>query len=78
MVLIAYFPSRWGWHPRFDTPAAIGAWLSKDSRKVVAAMGDFGSTFMVEELAVAAKCIIPLIVAILNNASLRPIRQNQR
>ena len=41
-------------------------------------MGDFGFTFMVEELAVAAKYNVPVIVIIINNAYLSLIRQNQK
>jgi len=41
-------------------------------------MGDFGFTFMVEELAVAAKNNSPIIVVIVNNAYLSLIRQNQK
>ena len=41
-------------------------------------MGDFGFTFLVEELAVAAKHRLPVTVVILNNANLSLIRQNQK
>ncbi len=40
-------------------------------------MGDFGFTFLVEELAVAAKHQLPVSVLVLNNAYLSLIRQNQ-
>jgi len=41
-------------------------------------MGDFGFTFLVEELAVARKYELPVTVLILNNANLSLIRQNQK
>jgi len=41
-------------------------------------MGDFGFTFMVEELAVAAQYNVPVVVVIVNNAYLSLIRQNQK
>jgi tartronate-semialdehyde synthase len=62
----------------FDIPAAIGASLSTGKKRVVAVMGDFGFTFLVEELAVAAKYRIPITVLVLNNANLSLIRQNQK
>lgn len=46
--------------------------------KAVAVMGDFGFTFLVEELAVAASNNVPIIVIVLNNAYLSLIRQNQK
>jgi tartronate-semialdehyde synthase len=63
----------------FDIPAAIGAVVGdKLKNKGVCVMGDFGFTFMVEELAVAAKHKLPIILVILNNAYLSLIRQNQK
>jgi len=44
----------------------------------VTAVGDFGFTFMAEEIAVAAVFKKPIIVIILNNAYLGLIRQNQK
>jgi len=41
-------------------------------------MGDFGFTFLVEELAVAAAYNLPIVVVILNNGYLSLIRQNQK
>lgn len=73
-----YFPSGGAGTLGFDIPAAIGAVVAQPSRKAVAVMGDFGFTFMVEELAVAAANNIPIIVVILNNAYLSLIRQNQK
>jgi len=73
-----YLPSGGAGTLGFDIPAAIGAWVAKSKNKVVAVMGDFGFTFMVEELAVAAQYNMPIIVIIVNNAYLSLIRQNQK
>lgn len=73
-----YLPSGGAGTLGFDIPAAIGASIAQSGKKAVAVMGDFGFTFMVEELAVAAKYQIPLIVIIINNAYLSLIRQNQK
>lgn len=62
----------------YDIPAAFGAMTYDMSKKAVAVMGDFGFTFHVQELAVAAKYEVPLIVVIVNNAYLGLIRQNQK
>ncbi|MCL5069770.1 MAG: biosynthetic-type acetolactate synthase large subunit [Actinobacteria bacterium] len=73
-----YLPSGGAGTLGFDIPAAIGAKIAMPENNVVAVMGDFGFTFMVEELAVAAKYNIPVIVVIINNAYLSLIRQNQK
>lgn len=73
-----YLPSGGAGTLGFDIPAAIGASVAQPGKKVVAVMGDFGFTFMVEELAVAAKYQRPIVVVILNNAYLSLIRQNQK
>lgn len=73
-----YLPSGGAGTLGFDIPAAIGAAVAKPGKTAVAVMGDFGFTFMVEELAVAAKYNLPVIVVILNNAYLSLIRQNQK
>jgi tartronate-semialdehyde synthase len=73
-----YLPSGGAGTLGFDIPAAIGAKVAKPENKVVAVMGDFGFTFLAEELAVAATYNIPVIVVILNNAFLSLIRQNQK
>lgn len=73
-----YFPSGGAGTLGFDIPAAIGAVVAEPNSKAVAVMGDFGFTFMVEELAVAAKHNLPIIVIIINNAYLSLIRQNQK
>jgi tartronate-semialdehyde synthase len=41
-------------------------------------IGDFGFTFLVEELGVAAAYKLPVVVLIINNAYLGLIRQNQK
>lgn len=74
-----YLPSGGAGTLGFDIPAAIGASVGDaQQNKAVCVMGDFGFTFLVEELAVAAKHNLPLIVVILNNAYLSLIRQNQK
>lgn len=73
-----YLPSGGAGTLGFDIPAAIGAKIAKPEYNAVAVMGDFGFTFMIEELAVAAKYEIPIIVVILNNAYMSLIRQNQK
>jgi len=74
-----YLPSGGAGTLGFDIPAAIGASVADGMKnKAVCIMGDFGFTFLVEELAVAAKHNLPLVVVILNNAYLSLIRQNQK
>ena len=73
-----YLPSGGAGTLGFDIPAAFGAAIAKPGKKAVAVMGDFGFTFMVEELAVASTYNAPIIVVILNNAYLSLIRQNQK
>ncbi|MCP1225959.1 thiamine pyrophosphate-dependent enzyme [Sebaldella sp. S0638] len=62
----------------YDIPTAFGAMIADKGRKAVAVMGDFGFTFHAQELAVAAKYKVPLIVVLVNNAYLGLIRQNQK
>ena len=73
-----YLPSGGAGTLGFDIPAAIGASAGNPGPKTVCMMGDFGFTFMVEELAVAARYEMPLVVLIVNNAYLSLIRQNQK
>jgi tartronate-semialdehyde synthase len=61
----------------YDIPAAFGAAIATGVQ-TVAVMGDFGFTFHVQELGVCAKYKIPVIVAVVNNAYLGLIRQNQK
>ncbi len=62
----------------YDLPAAIGAKVARPEATVVAVMGDGGFLFMVEELAMACKHRVPIVVLIFNNGYLSLIRQNQR
>jgi tartronate-semialdehyde synthase len=73
-----YLPSGGAGTLGFDIPAAFGAKLANPGKHAVAVMGDFGFTFLVEELAVAANYGVPVIVVIVNNAYLSLIRQNQK
>jgi tartronate-semialdehyde synthase len=72
-----YFPSGGAGTLGFDIPAAIGA-SAGTGKKTVCLMGDFGFTFLVEELGVAAAYKLPVVVLIINNAYLGLIRQNQK
>jgi tartronate-semialdehyde synthase len=73
-----YLPSGGAGTLGFDIPAAIGASVATKGGKAVCVMGDFGFTFLVEELAVASKYELPIVVLIVNNAYLGLIRQNQK
>ena len=73
-----YMPSGGAGTLGYDIPAAFGAKIANPAKHAVAVMGDFGFTFHVQELAVAAAYNIPLIVVIVNNACLSLIRQNQK
>ena len=72
-----YLPSGGAGTLGFDIPAAIGASVAT-RKKTVCLMGDFGFTFLVEELGVAAAYKLPVVVLIINNAYLGLIRQNQK
>ena len=73
-----YLPSGGAGTLGFDIPAAFGAKIARPDKHAVAVMGDFGFTFLVEELAVCATYDVPVIVVIVNNAYLSLIRQNQK
>jgi tartronate-semialdehyde synthase len=73
-----YFPSGGAGTLGFDIPAAIGAVIGSGGKKTVCMIGDFGFTFLVEELGVAAAYNLPVVVLIINNAYLGLIRQNQK
>ena len=73
-----YLPSGGAGTLGYDIPAAFGAKVANPSKHAVAVMGDFGFTFHVQELAVAAANDVPVIVVIVNNAYLSLIRQNQK
>ncbi|MDR0876536.1 MAG: glyoxylate carboligase [Treponema sp.] len=72
-----YFPSGGAGTLGYDIPAAIGA-VAGSGAKTVCLIGDFGFTFLVEELGVAAAYNLPVAVLIINNAYLGLIRQNQK
>jgi tartronate-semialdehyde synthase len=72
-----YLPSGGAGTLGYDIPAAFGAAVA-GGKQTVAVMGDFGVTFHIQELAVCAKYKIPVIVAVVNNAYLGLIRQNQK
>lgn len=73
-----YLPSGGAGTLGFDIPAAFGAKVAHPERHSVTVLGDFGFTFMVEEIAVCAVFDKPIIVVIVNNANLGLIRQNQK
>lgn len=73
-----YLPSGGAGTLGFDIPAAFGAKIANPAKHAVAVMGDFGFTFLMEELAVAATYHVPVIVVIVNNGYLSLIRQNQK
>ena len=62
----------------FDIPAAVGAKIAKPDSTAVAVMGDGGFLFMVEELGLACRYNVPIIVIVINNGVLSLIRQNQK
>ena len=73
-----YLPSGGAGTLGYEVPAAFGAKVAHPQRHSVTVLGDFGFTFMGEEIAVAAAYAKPIIVVILNNAYLGLIRQNQK
>jgi tartronate-semialdehyde synthase len=73
-----YLPSGGAGTLGYDIPGAIGASIATGGGKAVCVMGDFGYTFLVEEVAVAANYNLPVTVLILNNSYLSLIRQNQK
>ena len=73
-----YLPSGGAGTLGYEVPAAFGAKVADPEHFSVTVVGDFGFTFMGEEIAVSAAFKKPIIVVILNNAYLGLIRQNQR
>ncbi|MDR2656384.1 MAG: glyoxylate carboligase [Oscillospiraceae bacterium] len=73
-----YLPSGGAGTLGYEIPAAFGAKVSDPAHHSVTALGDFGFTFMGEEIGVAAVFEKPIIVVIVNNAYLGLIRQNQK
>lgn len=73
-----YLPSGGAGTLGYEIPAAFGAKVAAPEHSAVTVLGDFGFTFMGEEIAVASVYEKPIIVVILNNAYLGLIRQNQK
>lgn len=72
-----YLPSGGGGTLGYEVPGAFGVKVAYPDKHVVVLVGDFGFTFMGEEIAVASVYDKPIIVVIVNNAFLGLIRQNQ-
>ncbi|MHC5227650.1 thiamine pyrophosphate-dependent enzyme [Enterococcus sp. LJL99] len=72
-----YMPSGGAGTLGYEVPAAFGAKVADPDAYSVTVLGDFGFTFMGEEIAVASAAKKPIIVIIVNNAYLGLIRQNQ-
>ena len=73
-----YLPSGGAGTLGYEIPAAFGVKVAKPDNFSVTVVGDFGLTFMGEEIAVASAFKKPIIVIVLNNAYLGLIRQNQK
>lgn len=72
-----YLPSGGAGTLGFEIPAAFGVKVAYPECNSVTVVGDFGLTFMGEEIAVASAFGKPIIVVVVNNAYLGLIRQNQ-
>ena len=72
-----YLPSGGAGTLGFEIPGLFGMKVAKPENTCVTVVGDFGLTFMGEEIAVASVFHKPIIVVVLNNAYLGLIRQNQ-
>lgn len=73
-----YLPSGGAGTLGYEIPAAFGAKVADPEHYSVTVVGDFGFTFLGEEIAVSSVFNKPIIVIILNNAYLGLIRQNQK
>jgi tartronate-semialdehyde synthase len=73
-----YLPSGGAGTLGYEVPAAFGVKVAKPEQHSVTIVGDFGLTFMGEEIAVASAFHKPIIIVVLNNAYLGLIRQNQK
>ncbi len=62
----------------YEVPAAFGVKVAHPDCHSVTVVGDFGLTFMGEEIAVASAFRKPIIIVVVNNAYLGLIRQNQK
>jgi tartronate-semialdehyde synthase len=72
-----YLPSGGAGTLGYEVPAAFGAKVAHPECSSVTIVGDFGLTFMGEEIAVATAFKKPIIIIVVNNAYLGLIRQNQ-
>lgn len=72
-----YLPSGGAGTLGFEIPALFGIKVARPENTAVTVVGDFGLTFMGEEIAVATAYKKPIIIIVLNNAYLGLIRQNQ-
>ncbi len=61
----------------YAVPATIGASLARPDKSVVAIVGDGGFQMTSQELATIAQLDLPVVICILNNSSLRIIKQWQ-
>jgi len=73
-----YLPSGGAGTLGYEVPAALGAKVARPDCQSVTVVGDFGLTFMGEEIAVASAYKKPIIVVVVNNAYLGLILQNQK
>lgn len=73
-----YLPSGGAGTLGYEVPAAFGAKVADPGHDCVTIVGDFGLTFMGEEIAVASAFRKPIIIVVVNNAYLGLIRQNQK
>ncbi len=73
-----YLPSGGAGTLGFEVPAAFGVKVARPDCDTVTVVGDFGLTFMGEEIAVATAFKKPIIVVVVNNAYLGLILQNQK
>ncbi len=73
-----YLPSGGAGTLGYEVPAAFGVKVAKPDCHSVTVVGDFGLTFMGEEIAVASAFKKPIIIVVVNNAYLGLILQNQK
>ena len=73
-----YLPSGGAGTLGYEVPAAFGVKVARPDCNSVTVVGDFGLTFMGEEIAVDTAFKKPIIVVVVNNAYLGLIRQNQK
>lgn len=73
-----YLPSGGAGTLGYEIPALFGIKTARPENTAVTVVGDFGLTFMGEEIAVASAYKKPIIIIVLNNAYLGLIRQNQK